>query len=106
MLVSISADTRHQELCAAVSTQQPKLTSFLKYSFAKIILLIDGAEGGDFLGCHRQMDVQNMVTGMSQLYKASNVPFDQKVPKKPRYLKILKSINFVIRKEYKVILRV
>ena len=59
MLVSISADTRHQELCAA---QQPKLTSFLKYSFAKIILLIDGAEGGDCLGFHRQMDVQNMVT--------------------------------------------
>ena len=62
MLVSMSVDTRHQELCAAVSTQQPKLTSFLKYSFAKILLLIDGAEGGDFLGCHRQMDVQNLVT--------------------------------------------
>ena len=102
----ISADTRHQELCAAVSTQQPKLTSFLKYSFAKIILLIDGAEGGDCLGFHRQMDVQNMVTGMSQLYKASNVPFDQKVPKKNGYLKILKSINFVRKKEYKEILRV
>ena len=59
----ISADTRHQELCAAVSTQQPKLTSFLKYSFAKITLLIDGAEGGgDCMGFYRQMDVQNMVT--------------------------------------------
>ena len=60
----ISADTRHQELCAAVSTQQPKLTSFLKYSFAKFILLIDGAEGGDCMGFYRQMqmDVQNMVT--------------------------------------------
>ena len=58
----ISADTRHQEMCAAVSTQQPNLTSFLKYSFAKIILLIDGAEGGDCLSFHRQMDVQNMVT--------------------------------------------
>ena len=42
----------------------------------------------------------------SQLYRASNVPYDQKVPKKPRYLKILKSINFVSKKEYKVILRV
>ena len=52
-------------------------------------------------GCAKHCDI-----GMSQLYKASNVPFDQKVPKKPRYLKILKSINFVIRKEYKVILRV
>ena len=59
---SISADTRHQELCAAVSTQQPKLTSFLKYSFAKIILLIDGAKGGHCLGFCRHMDVQNIVT--------------------------------------------
>ena len=42
----------------------------------------------------------------SQLYRALNVPYDQKVPKKPRYLKILKSINFVSKKEYKVILRV
>ena len=62
MLVSISADTRHQELCAAVSTQQPKLTSFLKYSFAKIILLIDGAEGGDCLGFHRADGCENKVT--------------------------------------------
>ena len=43
---------------------------------------------------------------MSQLYKASNVPYDQKVPKKPGYLKILKSIDLVCKKEYKVILRV
>ena len=42
----------------------------------------------------------------SQLFRASNVPYDQKVPKKPWYLKILKSINFVSKKEYKVILRV
>ena len=54
----ISADTRHQELCAAVSTQQPKLTSFLKYSFAKIILLIDGAEGGVVWAFTEQMDVK------------------------------------------------
>ena len=63
MLVSMSADTRHQELCAAVSTQQLKLTSFLKYSFAKIILLIDGAEGVWIVWASTgQMDVQNMVT--------------------------------------------
>ena len=83
MLVSMSADTRHQELCAAVSTQQPKLTSFLKYSFAKITLLIDGAEGGGLYGllqadgCAKHGDID-----MSQIYKASNVPCDQKVPKK------------------------
>ena len=82
MLVSMSADSRHQELCAAVSTQQLKLTSFLKYSFAKIILLIDGAEGGRLYGllqadgCAKHGDI-----GMSQLYKASNAPFDQKEPK-------------------------
>ena len=78
MLVSISADTRHQELCAAVSTQQPKLTSFLKYSFAKIILLIDGADWRGLFGlpqadgCGKHGDIS-----MSQLYKGSNVPFDQ-----------------------------
>ena len=69
--------------CAAVSIQLPNLTSFLKYYFAKIILLIDGAEGGDSLSFHRADGcAKHGDIGMSLLYKASNVPFDQKVPKK------------------------
>ena len=42
---------------------------------------------------------------MSQLYKASYVPYDQKVPKNTGYLKLLKIIDLVCKKEYKVILR-
>ena len=55
-------------------------------------------------GCAKHGDI-GMRVNYSK-HEMSPITYDQKVPKKPRYLKILKSINFVSKKEYKVILRV